>query len=62
MYYTVKPLQNLKSANDNICPMGALTADELLIIRRMMTGEHVTYDNSGLEEKDWSRLMKNLGR
>ena len=62
MYYTVKPLKKFKPCNDNGCAEDRLTADELLIIRRMITGEHVTLNNSGIEEDAWSKLMTRIGK
>lgn len=41
---------------------GSLTADGYWIIRRLIRGEHVTQENSGLAPTEWRDLMHLLGR
>lgn len=40
----------------------SLTADGYWIIRRLIRGEHVTQENSGLAPTEWRDLMQQLGR
>jgi len=40
----------------------SLTADGYWIIRRLLRGEYVTQENSGLAPTEWRSLMQQLGR
>lgn len=51
------------ASNDNQGdPASDYSADELFILRRMMNGEHVTFENSGVPEQTWNGLMERLNR
>jgi thymidylate synthase (FAD) len=39
-----------------------ISATGLAIIKRMLTGETVTQENSGLSKREWAELMSVLGK
>lgn len=61
-YYIIRGFDLPKASNDNITKELSYTADELFVLRRMIRGEYVTYENSGLSVQNWRELMNRLGR
>lgn len=48
--------------NDNFYQPDHMTDDEQYIMSRMVRGEYVTRDNSGLDGEKWEDFLRRIGR
>ena len=56
----ISPIR-MRAANDNPASTIGFAVEELAVLRRMIRGEVVTFEDSGLSKHDWHALMLRLG-